>query len=183
MPGVCLYHKEIDRFPSSSTAPKSEILGSDVKRSTCVLALEQSMPSSSSIKWRDPNKTREPSTEEQIPCATIYWSCASCASIKCARPFFWAASTMARDTGCGKCSSKQADKRSSSSSSRASSKDTTSESAGVAFVTVPVLSKTTVSTSANASRKRPPFTTTPRTVPSFMADKIAKGVANLKAQL
>ena len=27
MPGVCLYHKEIDRFPSSSTAPKSEILG------------------------------------------------------------------------------------------------------------------------------------------------------------
>ena len=28
MPGVCLCHKEIDRFPSSSTAPKSEILGS-----------------------------------------------------------------------------------------------------------------------------------------------------------
>ena len=27
MPGVCLCHKEIDRFPSSSTAPKSEILG------------------------------------------------------------------------------------------------------------------------------------------------------------
>ena len=26
MPGVCLCHKEIDRFPSSSTAPKSEIL-------------------------------------------------------------------------------------------------------------------------------------------------------------
>ena len=28
MPGVSLCHKEIDRFPSSSTAPKSEILGS-----------------------------------------------------------------------------------------------------------------------------------------------------------
>lgn len=31
MPGVCLCHKEIDRFPSSSTAPKSEILGSKIK--------------------------------------------------------------------------------------------------------------------------------------------------------
>lgn len=30
MPGVCLCHKEIDRFPSSSTAPKSEILGCEV---------------------------------------------------------------------------------------------------------------------------------------------------------
>ena len=30
MPGVCLCHKEIDRFPSSSTAPKSEILGFDI---------------------------------------------------------------------------------------------------------------------------------------------------------
>ena len=30
MPGVCLCHKEIDRFPSSSTAPKSEILGDQI---------------------------------------------------------------------------------------------------------------------------------------------------------
>ena len=33
MPGVCLCHKEIDRFPSSSTAPKSEILGREVAKS------------------------------------------------------------------------------------------------------------------------------------------------------
>ena len=32
MPGVCLCHKEIDRFPSSSTAPKSEILGIEMMR-------------------------------------------------------------------------------------------------------------------------------------------------------
>ena len=32
MPGVCLCHKEIDRFPSSSTAPKSEILGSNIDK-------------------------------------------------------------------------------------------------------------------------------------------------------
>ena len=31
MPGVCLCHKEIDRFPSSSTAPKSEILGCTIQ--------------------------------------------------------------------------------------------------------------------------------------------------------
>ena len=34
MPGVCLCHKEIDRFPSSSTAPKSEILGCSEERIT-----------------------------------------------------------------------------------------------------------------------------------------------------
>ena len=39
MPGVCLCHKEIDRFPSSSTAPKSEILGEEAKVGTSTTKL------------------------------------------------------------------------------------------------------------------------------------------------
>ena len=50
MPGVCLYHKEIDRFPSSSTAPKSEILGLRVQR------LNWRNASLNSPRWSNPKK-------------------------------------------------------------------------------------------------------------------------------
>lgn len=41
MPGVCLCHKEIDRFPSSSTAPKSEILGRKVIKTRTLFPNEE----------------------------------------------------------------------------------------------------------------------------------------------
>ena len=87
---------------------------------------------------------------------------------------------MARAMLCGKCSSMQAARRS-TSSSEASVKDMTRLTAGVALVSVPVLSKTTVSAAARASRYLPPRTVTPARTASSMALITAMGVESLMA--
>ena len=51
MPGVCLCHKEIDRFPSSSTVPKSEILGLAYERDFAKHPDSKEFPKISMI-WR-----------------------------------------------------------------------------------------------------------------------------------
>ena len=81
---------------------------------------------------------------------------------------------------CGKCSSMQAERRR-SSSSVASEQLITRATAGVALVRVPVLSKTTVSAAASASRYLPPRTVTPRREASSIALITASGVESLMA--
>ncbi len=96
------------------------------------------------------------------------------------RPRDSASVTIARAMLCGKCSSMQAARRR-SSSSEAEEHETTRLTLGVAQVSVPVLSKTTVSAAASASRYLPPRTVTPRREASSMALITAMGVESLMA--
>ena len=81
----------------------------------------------------------------------------------------------------GKCSSRQAARRSMSFSSLPW-KGTTWTTVGQARVRVPVLSKMMVSAWARASRNLPPLTVVWLPLASRMADSTARGMASFRAQ-
>ena len=137
------------------------------------------MPSSSATKCLLPIIARSPCSVVAMPCATIYCTSA-CSSSWCrfcsAAPF-----TMALATLCGKCSSRQAAVFSTSDSVYAPNGMTFSRT-GSAFVSVPVLSKTIVSASANASRYFPPLMVISQSAASRIAEITEIGVESLMAQ-
>ena len=124
-------------------------------------------------------RTCSPSTELAIPWATRYSTVAWRSSWR--RPLRRASSTTALAMEWGKCSSRQAARRSISASSFPL-KGTTSATRGQAWVRVPVLSKTMVSAFATASRNLPPFTVMCSRPASRIAESTARGIANFSAQ-
>ena len=114
-----------------------------------------------------------------MPCATMYST--SAWRSRCSKPFSAAARTTARATGCGKCSSKHAAKRSTSSSSQPS-RESTRATCGAASVSVPVLSNTMTSACAMDSKCCEPFTVKPAWADWLMADSTAMEPVSLSAQ-
>ncbi len=123
--------------------------------------------------------TRLPPTVLAMPWATRY-STSECIS-SWDRSRSWAACTTALAMEWGKCSSRQAARRSISASSRPP-KGITWATTGLAWVRVPVLSKTMVSALAMASRYLPPLTVAWQSLASRMADSTARGMASFRAQ-
>ena len=116
-------------------------------------------------------------------------SCATCCPCprstaawrsRCSSPRSRAAFTTARATGCGKCSSKQAERRRISSSLQPSVVSTQARR-GCASVSVPVLSNTMVSALANDSKYLAPLTITPILAASLMAVMTATEPVSLSA--
>ena len=146
--------------PSASRATRSACSG------------EMGTHSSSTTKCSDPMTTRLPSSDEAMP-----WACRS----RCLRFFSAAARTTARATGWGKCSSRQAARRSTSRRFHPSSASTHA-TFGVASVRVPVLSNTMVSARAMASKCFDPFTVKPAWALCRIADSTAMEPVSLSAQ-
>ena len=136
--------------------------------------------SSSITKCQLPITAFLPSIVVEIPWATIY-STFECIS-SWTRCFSLAALTTALAMEWGKCSSIHAAIRRSSSELSSSLKDTTSETTGFAFVSVPVLSNTIVVASAIASIYLPPFTVILWVLASRIADNTETGMASFSAQ-
>ena len=143
---------------SPSTAKYRGERPSDSRATRSACSAEMGTPSSSTTKCSDPMTTRLPSSDEAMPWATMY-STSACRS-RCLRFFSAAARTTARATGWGKCSSRQAARRSTSRRFHPSSASTHA-TFGVASVRVPVLSNTMVSARAMASKCFDPFTVKP----------------------
>ena len=135
--------------------------------------------SSSKIKWALPMHTCSPSTELAMPWATRYSTFVWRSSWS--SPRRRASSTTALAMEWGKCSSKQAARRSISASSFPLN-GTIFATRGQAWVRVPVLSKTMVSAWATDSRNLPPFTVMCSRPASRMAESTAKGMASFRAQ-